>query len=599
MSSISIFLSTSTKASTVTRAQSSPRVSSSQKHHTHVHLDHMQSDHTKNAHDHGTILLHAAVKEGKSKTVRKLLNAGENLEQANSQGQTALHLASQKGHVELVNLLLARGADIYAVDSFSSTPLHYAALGGHVAIARKLLEKNREISVDHNYLEMRNKYGQTVINLVAEKGHTALLSFLIENNADVNSTENDHFTLLHHVVKKNNLDAVTLLIKNGVRLDEQENILGNTPLHDAVKLGKPYTLVKELLDAGARKDLRNKDGMTALHYAALYSDIDCVQLFFDKESSKGKTSPQKALQALPPKSISSASIVGIDIENNVGQTALHCALENGNDSIVTCLIDAGAGLDEQDNEGNSPLHYAVRLNMFAMVSYLLKKGATHDICNGQRQTILHTAAQNGSAGVLLEDPLCAKLITMQDEDGLTPLHTALFTNQDIDSIKKLVFFQGADLSLCDTAGRSVLHYAVQKSNLEAVCWIIKAFAEVDTPDNEGYTPLLDAFRHSSFDICLFLVAKSADICAKTNNQESILHVVAYNTDPQVVKYCVELWKENNLDFELLDKLGRSPLEMAVRCSNKPLFDELLKQGLSLEKATPRGTSLFMIAAGSE
>ena len=67
--------------------------------------------------------LHAAVERGHVEVVRKLLQAGADVNIANEKGRTPLHYAFEKGLAIIKDMLLQAGADIAARDSTGKTPL--------------------------------------------------------------------------------------------------------------------------------------------------------------------------------------------------------------------------------------------------------------------------------------------------------------------------------------------------------------------------------------------------------------------------------------------------------------------------------------------
>jgi hypothetical protein len=76
---------------------------------------------------------------------------------------------------------------------------------------------------------------EPVLNLVARKGKSAVLSVLLENKPDI-STEQLR-TMLYLATKYGNTGAAEIIVKKGLDLDYKDN-LGRTPLEYAVAKGK-------------------------------------------------------------------------------------------------------------------------------------------------------------------------------------------------------------------------------------------------------------------------------------------------------------------------------------------------------------------------
>lgn len=84
------------------------------------------------------------------------------------------------------------------------------------------------------------------------------------------------------------------------------------------------------------------------------------------------------------------------MRNAEGQTALHAAIEAGNEQIIHFLILEQSMLDLPDEkEGNTPLHCAVSLNYPIAVKLLIQRGADPLIVNRQGLNCLQLAQRLG------------------------------------------------------------------------------------------------------------------------------------------------------------------------------------------------------------
>jgi outer membrane protein assembly factor BamB len=84
--------------------------------------------------------LMTAARKGDVVAVKKLLDAGADVNAATEYGATALHFAADKGHLDVVRLLVERKANVNARDKFySATPLTWAAMRKHAPVVGALL----------------------------------------------------------------------------------------------------------------------------------------------------------------------------------------------------------------------------------------------------------------------------------------------------------------------------------------------------------------------------------------------------------------------------------------------------------------------------
>ena len=114
-----------------------------------------------------------AASEGQLQNVKKLINAGEDVNAANAEGDTPLHYAVSNGDKDILNILLQAGAAVNATDSEGNTPLHWAAKGGHKDILKILIASGGDVNaITFN--------GSTVLDVAAWK--VWIITFPIPGN---------------------------------------------------------------------------------------------------------------------------------------------------------------------------------------------------------------------------------------------------------------------------------------------------------------------------------------------------------------------------------------------------------------------------------
>jgi len=71
--------------------------------------------------------LYTAAKHGREKEVRRLLDAGADVDgRSGADRSTALHIAAFEGFEAVALLLIERGANMSATDEYGGTPLHWS-----------------------------------------------------------------------------------------------------------------------------------------------------------------------------------------------------------------------------------------------------------------------------------------------------------------------------------------------------------------------------------------------------------------------------------------------------------------------------------------
>ena len=135
-----------------------------------------------------------------------------------------------------------------------------------------------------------------------------MVSFLIENGANVNAENRDKNTPLHFACVHGNIQLVKYLIKKGASVNA-ENVDGGTSLYLASQEGH-FNVVKHLIENGACVNVKAHGHCTSLHVAVY----------------KGRTSVVEYLLKRAPELISAQTVDGF--------TALDFAYEKRNEAVI-------------------------------------------------------------------------------------------------------------------------------------------------------------------------------------------------------------------------------------------------------------------------
>jgi ankyrin repeat protein len=188
----------------------------------------------------GSTPLHTAVEHGRYEVVAVLIAA--NGIDVNAKmlggGCTALHLAVTNNHVAIIELLReAQGIDVNAQGRELETPLHMAASREAVRALAAFP------GID---LNPRKRYGYTPLQTTMRSlMWEAFKELVVTPGVDVNATtDGSGMTSLHTAVIYGRLDAVNaLLAAPGINVNAQ-NMLGETPLQIAARLGRQNMIAR-------------------------------------------------------------------------------------------------------------------------------------------------------------------------------------------------------------------------------------------------------------------------------------------------------------------------------------------------------------------
>ncbi len=173
--------------------------------------------------------LHAAAARGTPEDVRKLGSQGVNARDAN--GRTPLHVATFRRRPDVAKILIAAGADTALLDNQKYDAVTIASVQDDEETLKALLSSGASAKLTTSV------YDGTALIAAAHLGHDGV---------------------------------VRELIRAGAPLDHVNN-LGWTALIEAVILGdggkRHVATVRALVDAGAKRDIADRQGVTPLQHA--------------------------------------------------------------------------------------------------------------------------------------------------------------------------------------------------------------------------------------------------------------------------------------------------------------------------------------------
>ena len=211
-----------------------------------------------------------------------------------------------------------------------------------------------------------------------------------------------------------------------------------------------------------------------------------------------------------------------------GSTALLWATYKVDHEMVRALLKAGAKANVTNNYGASPLTEAVKLGDLDMVRMLLDAHADVNSPNPDGQTALMLAANVGSLKIAeLLISRGATVNTVENYRGQTALMWAAAENHP--EIVDLLLSKRADVKLRaksddwgrqmtsepraqfrPTGGLTALLYATRSGCHQCVVSLLKAGADINQPNPDGITPLINALDNRDYDIAMYLLDKGAN-----------------------------------------------------------------------------------------
>jgi len=525
-----------------------------------------------------------AAGENRVDVMKTLLKKGADASATRSDGITALMTASVAGHVEAAKLLLDDGADPRAVDADGLTALMNAAENGSTATLKVLIGAARDGS-DTKFVNIMSLTGFNALIIASAHGHTDAVKYLInEAKADVKLVHDNAVTSLMYAAASGHVETMRVLLEDGKDDINTLHTNGGSSLIEACTAGAKDA-IKFLIDNGANYNMQDSDGVTPLMAVAAQGDIAGVGHVLDalkKDMNGAKLKEHinlfsysggsavmfsaagghheatseliklgadiNAIAQATPEYLDKLAVMieeGTMEENDPhvdGVTAAHVAAQGGHLETVEILIAAKADVTILDDEERTPLLLAVKGNHGEVASSLVGGGA---------------------------DPNTPYI----DDDGVS--HNLLMDSIVVENgeFTLLLIENGADLYNEDEHQVTTLLQASHRGMVDVLGALLKKHASagdqakdgwVDSPSDEGITPLIASCSEGHLEAVKLLIDAKADVNAKDKDQTNSLMAASARGHTDIVELLLNagaLVNEQNVD-------GHSALMFAYNGKNQ-------------------------------
>lgn len=126
----------------------------------------------------------------------------------------------------------------------------------------------------------------------------------------------------------------------------------------------------------------------------------------------------------------------VHLKQHDGKTALHMAAIYGNEELIEVVINVGGNVDELDDSGLTPLIYAIQTGQIDPVRFLIRSGADiNKRFQNERTALFYVYEKADVAQILIEAGADVNAI---DRFGKSPLWYALERSKSESNISELI-----------------------------------------------------------------------------------------------------------------------------------------------------------------
>lgn len=356
----------------------------------------------------------------------------------------------------------------------------------------------------------------TLFNLLKQHKWEEFINILKEdeyNEIDVNLRDEGNVYLIQYAINFNRKDIVSLLISRGAKLDivdaDKRCLLFIPIKYNYKEIISLLLHFNKVIVGISLIDMKDKDGMTPLHYAVNYNNIEAVETLL-----KYNADP--------------------NIKNKNGVNSLHLSIYIKNIDIFNILLETDVDINAVTNLGESALHYACNFQLYDVCEKLLKKGINPNIKDNEDElsAIVYAITLNNFKIFKLLLKYKAD-VNIQDYYGNTPLHYVIIENnmQFFDELEKYKI----DPNIYNTESKTPLHIALESMNQNTNHYIRKIIGKTDVnidvniQNNIGNTILhllvaLEIWKEFTNE----LIKKQLNIFIPNIKNKKVIDLVLYN-----------------------------------------------------------------------
>jgi ankyrin repeat protein len=372
---------------------------------------------------------YSALRAGDLVALKALLDQGVSPDSPDSRGVTPLMNAAAVGSVEAMKMLIDRGADVNAQNTFGSTALMWSA--HDPAKARLLLDHGADVN-------KTTKLGRSALMIAALSNHSSdLVRQLLAKGADPSQKDSQGFTAFLSAISSNDTETIRLLSNYAGNVNEPNGFTGILPLMTAAGM-RNIALVKMLMAKGADVNapsqyeniptFKVKNGtialgaITPLMMSATYGPPEMVKTLLDAGAKinvkdiRGMTPLMMAVTSdrLDPAVVKMLLERGADtgVKSTVGETAIDWALKFGQSDAVGALggkpkPQQALAIGDVKQDPRAALQRSIGLLETASATFFVKSGC--NACHAQGPTHFAAAAAKAK-GITTDEKLAAERV---------------------------------------------------------------------------------------------------------------------------------------------------------------------------------------------
>ena len=526
-------------------------------------------------------------------------------------GNTALMIACEQNNYFIAEKLLRNNADIRRHNDLKQTALHFAAKNNSEKLLTLLLSKKLEINA-------QDKDGKTPLIEAITHKKVSSVKQLIAQGANVNLGDNFNRSPLIYAVSVNSLEIVDLLLKNQANINALDKSNYGALQHSVALDNKG--IINLLLDNNADANFALKNGGNVFHFAIAQNKLDILPLLLQKKVDANKRDVQGWTPLMRAVAIKNLAILpqlieatrSINEKNMYGESALIIAVNSNCLTCVELLMKAGANPTQLDRQGLNAISTAIKIGNRQIVDYFFSKKIQNYISpvdNGYT-LLMYSVAHNWLDLAKIIFATGQENINHVANDGKSALSIAKTNNNrrivswlNARGAKILSKRETAEYKVKDKKDKSIdifkgwgeLHHAAWQDNLVKVNVFLDSGVDINLANQNKQTALMLAAQKSNCQLVSHLIERGANPALKDSRGLTALH---FASKQGAVECIAHLYAKQSSLVNYKDKLGRTPLMLALKYNNHLASEKLISMGADLLLRDKNKISVMQYAINS-